>query len=58
MFLANGDSSAVLATNQHIASEFNALSSAAWLLTTYTLANCSCQPLVRLIYPPDTRKTD
>ncbi|OQV04216.1 hypothetical protein CLAIMM_09132 [Cladophialophora immunda] len=45
VFLANGDSSVVLATNQHIASEFDALSSAAWLLTTYTLAQCSSQPL-------------
>lgn len=38
----------VLATNQHIASEFDALSSAVWLLTTYTLAQCSSQPLVCL----------
>lgn len=49
VFLANGDGSIVLATNQHIASEFNALSSAAWLLTTYTLASCSSQPLVSMM---------
>jgi hypothetical protein len=48
VFLANGDSSIVLATNQQIASEFNSLSFAVWLLTTYTLAQCSSQPLVRL----------
>ncbi|KIW98607.1 uncharacterized protein Z519_00268 [Cladophialophora bantiana CBS 173.52] len=45
VFLVNGDSSVVLATNQHIASEFDALPSAAWLLTAYTLAQCSSQPL-------------
>jgi MFS family permease len=43
--LSNIVSSVVLATNQHIASEFNALSSAAWLLTTYTLAQSASQPL-------------
>ncbi|KAH8170351.1 major facilitator superfamily protein [Sarocladium implicatum] len=43
--LSNIISSIVLATNQHIASSFNALSSSAWLLTTYTLAQSASQPL-------------
>ncbi|ETS86976.1 hypothetical protein PFICI_00804 [Pestalotiopsis fici W106-1] len=45
IFLSNAVSSVVIATNQHIASEFNALSSAAWLLTTYTLSQSASQPL-------------
>lgn len=46
IFLSNVVSSVVIATNQHIASEFDALSSAAWLLTAYTLAQSASQPLV------------
>ncbi|KAF4961861.1 hypothetical protein FSARC_10019 [Fusarium sarcochroum] len=45
IFLSNVVSSIVIATGQRIASEFNALSSAAWLLTAYTLAQASTQPL-------------
>ncbi|KAJ4245523.1 hypothetical protein NW762_014032 [Fusarium torreyae] len=45
IFLSNVVSSIVIATGQRIASEFNALSSAAWLLTVYTLAQASTQPL-------------
>ncbi|KAH6986479.1 major facilitator superfamily domain-containing protein [Ilyonectria sp. MPI-CAGE-AT-0026] len=45
IFLSNVVSSVVIATNQHIASEFDALSSAAWLLTAYTLAQSASQPL-------------
>ncbi|WAO91780.1 MFS domain-containing protein [Fusarium falciforme] len=45
IFLSNVVSSVVIATNQRIASEFNALSSAAWLLTIYTLAQSASQPL-------------
>lgn len=47
VFIAQADSSVVLATSQDIASEFSALSGASWLITTYTLAQCACQPLVR-----------
>lgn len=43
--LSNIISSIVLATNQHIASSFDSLSSSAWLLTTYTLAQSASQPL-------------
>lgn len=46
VFMSNVISSVVIATNQRIASEFDALSSAAWLLTTYTLAQSASQPLV------------
>lgn len=46
VFIAQADSSIVLATSQEIASEFSALSGASWLITTYTLAQCACQPLV------------
>ncbi|KAH8660573.1 major facilitator superfamily domain-containing protein [Xylariales sp. PMI_506] len=35
----------MIATNQQIASEFNALSASAWLLTIYTLAQSASQPL-------------
>ncbi|RMJ17737.1 hypothetical protein CDV36_002563 [Fusarium kuroshium] len=45
IFLSNVVSSVVIATNQRIASEFGALSSAAWLLTIYTLAQSASQPL-------------
>ncbi|CAH0045987.1 unnamed protein product [Clonostachys solani] len=45
IFLSNVVSSVVIATTQNIASEFDALSSAAWLLTTYTLAQSASQPL-------------
>ncbi|KAH6684913.1 major facilitator superfamily domain-containing protein [Plectosphaerella plurivora] len=45
VFLSNVVSSIVLATNQHIASEFDALASSAWLLTIYMLAQSASQPL-------------
>lgn len=46
VFIAQADSSIVLATNQEIASGFGALSDSSWLITTYALAQCACQPLV------------
>ena len=49
VFLSNVASSVVIATNQQIASDFEALSSAAWLLTIYTLSQSTAQPLVRIL---------
>jgi MFS family permease len=45
VFIANFDGSLVVASSQQIASEFNALSSAPWLVTTFILAQCASQPL-------------
>ena len=45
VFVANADGSLVIASSQSIASEFNALSGASWLVTTYVLAQCATQPL-------------
>ncbi|KAF5233998.1 hypothetical protein FANTH_12352 [Fusarium anthophilum] len=45
IFIAQADSSIVLATSQEIASEFRVLSDASWLITSYVLAQCVCQPL-------------
>ncbi|KPA37855.1 mfs general substrate transporter [Fusarium langsethiae] len=45
MFIAQADSSIVLVTSQEIAFEFNVLSDASWLITSYVLAQCVCQPL-------------
>lgn len=46
MFIASADSSIVIAANTQIASEFQRLSDASWLVTSYSLAQCACQPLV------------
>ncbi|RMZ82619.1 hypothetical protein DV738_g1697, partial [Chaetothyriales sp. CBS 135597] len=45
VFVAHADSSLVIASSQSIASEFNALSSAQWLVLSYGLAQCASQPL-------------
>ncbi|KAF5988742.1 vacuolar membrane amino acid uptake transporter fnx2 [Fusarium bulbicola] len=45
IFIAQADSSIVLTTSQEIASEFPVLSDASWLITSYVLAQCVCQPL-------------
>ncbi|CAK7227258.1 hypothetical protein SCUCBS95973_006479 [Sporothrix curviconia] len=45
VFVANADTSLVLATYGTISSEFQSLGSAAWLLTAYMLAMCGSQPL-------------
>ncbi|RMZ86482.1 hypothetical protein DV736_g6292, partial [Chaetothyriales sp. CBS 134916] len=45
VFVAHGDASLVIASSQNIASEFDALSSAQWLVITYGLAQCASQPL-------------
>lgn len=45
VFIANADGSLVVASSQSIASEFNALINAQWLVTSYLLAQCASQPL-------------
>ncbi|KIW63362.1 hypothetical protein PV04_10212 [Phialophora macrospora] len=45
VFVANLDGSLIVASSQQIASEFNALSSASWLVTSFVLALCASQPL-------------
>ncbi|KPI41291.1 Vacuolar membrane amino acid uptake transporter fnx2 [Cyphellophora attinorum] len=45
VFVANADGSLVIASSQHIASEFEQLSQASWLVTSYVLAQCAAQPL-------------
>ncbi|KAE9364881.1 major facilitator superfamily transporter [Stipitochalara longipes BDJ] len=45
VFIANADTSLVLATSGTISSEFNDLENAGWLITSYTLAMCATQSL-------------
>ncbi|KIW77305.1 hypothetical protein Z517_09751 [Fonsecaea pedrosoi CBS 271.37] len=45
VFVSNLDGSLIIASSQQIASEFNALSSASWLITSFVLALCASQPL-------------
>ncbi|KIY47896.1 MFS general substrate transporter [Fistulina hepatica ATCC 64428] len=45
VFIANADSSLVLATYGKISSEFGQLENSSWLLTTYNLAMCAFQPI-------------
>lgn len=45
MFVANADGSLVIASSQQIASEFDALLNAQWLVTSYGLAQCASQAL-------------
>ena len=52
VFIANADASLVVASSQHIASEFHAMSNASWLITSYGLAQCASQPLVGTRLPP------
>lgn len=54
VLIANADGSLVIASSQYIASEFNALSDASWLVTSYVLAQCASQPLVRLLIINDS----
>lgn len=46
VFVATADGSLVVASSQRVASEFNSLSSASWLVSSYVLAQCACQSLV------------
>jgi MFS family permease len=45
IFVANADGSLVIASSQQIASEFDALANASWIVTSFTLAQCASQPL-------------
>ncbi|KAM5341446.1 hypothetical protein ACJ41O_014477 [Fusarium nematophilum] len=45
VFIANADTSLVLATYATISSEFSSLDNASWLLSAYMLSMCSAQPL-------------
>lgn len=45
VFVANADGSLVIASGQHIASEFQQLSQASWIVTSYVLAQAASQPL-------------
>ena len=47
VFVANLDGTLIIASSQQIASEFNVLSNASWLITSFVLALCASQPLVR-----------
>jgi hypothetical protein len=49
VFVANADSSLVLATSGTISSEFQDFENAGWLITSYMLAMCATQSLVRLL---------
>ena len=46
VFVSNGDTSLVLATNGAIASEFKDLDHSGWLMTGFMLSMCATQPLV------------
>ncbi|KAH8172466.1 major facilitator superfamily protein [Sarocladium implicatum] len=45
VFIANADTSLVLATYTTISSDFSSLGKSSWLLTAYMLSMCSIQPL-------------
>ena len=47
VFVANADTSLVLATSGTISSEFQDFGNAGWIITSYTLAMCATQSLVR-----------
>lgn len=47
VFVASVDHSIVIGTISQISSEFQSLSSASWLLTSFSLAQCAFQPMVR-----------
>lgn len=44
VFVSNADGSLVIASSQSIASEFDALSDASWLVTSYVLSQSAIQP--------------
>lgn len=47
VFVSQADTSLVLASYATVASEFGKLESGSWLLSSYMLAMCVAQPLVR-----------
>jgi hypothetical protein len=49
VFVANAEGSIVLAAYGQIASEFNDLDNASWLVTSYVLAMSVSQPIVRIV---------
>lgn len=57
VFIANVDTSLVLATYTTISSEFSSLRNASWLLTAYMLSMCSVQPLYGKLSNTFSRKT-
>jgi hypothetical protein len=48
VFVANADTSLVLVTSGTISSEFHEFGNAGWIITSYMLAMCATQSLVRL----------
>jgi MFS family permease len=48
VFIANADTTLVLATSGTISSEFDSLGSSGWLISSYTVAMCASQSLVGL----------
>lgn len=46
VFIAQLDTSFVLATHSTIASEFDQLANSSWLVVSYALAMCAVQPIV------------
>ena len=58
VFIANADGSLVIASSQHIVSEFHALSDASWLVTSHVLAQCASQPLVSVMNRPSESTTE
>jgi len=52
VFVSSADITLVMATFANIASDFNALESGSWLLSSYGLASCVTQPLVSASSPP------
>ncbi|KLJ11599.1 hypothetical protein EMPG_13222 [Blastomyces silverae] len=45
VFVSQADTSLILTTNGEIASEFDSLDKASWLMTSFILAMCVCQPM-------------
>lgn len=48
VFVSQADSTLVLASYGQIASDFGSLQDASWLMSSYMLATCVAQPIVRL----------
>jgi MFS family permease len=48
VFISQADATLVLATYGTIASEFNDLQNGSWLISSYMLAMCTAQPLVKM----------
>lgn len=57
-FIANADSTIIMAAAGPISSQFDRLQDANWLSTAYTLGLCASQPLVREKNTESTGSTD